>query len=363
MKSQKSLVAAAGIFAGALAASPNAFAHASLNVGGYGDISVGGANSTGAAKVYTGGTTGGGISGSYTASGATGGNEVWTNGTIAEWTGAQGHPSATSNSVLPSVGYIGLHNNSTQRLIETGNYCGATASAECQANAVGTGTNSLTATSTTLANVNGDSLLRQVWNINHRAAGAQYDGGPSPSNLLPTDLSLSVAGNSWNGDLQYHSGMDVLNPHVSTGTTGNLEQNILALPAATGQNVYLNIKVFDDTSDNMAAQQLGFALYGGWDKGNGMSDLTLIGSSLAAIDGYASLSYQLIGTFLGEYSVLVGDNSSIGGQYKMHASITTGTALYSVAAQPVPIPAAAWLFGGALTSLFGLRRRKLAVTA
>jgi hypothetical protein len=347
---RKQKLTLASCLLGLVFTAPSAYAHTTFNVGGFGDLTTGASNSTiggsGANKIYTGGTTGGGLAGSLNKSGSTNGNEIWVNESPeTEWVGPTGpnHAGSSSGSVLPSAAYVGMHSLTQDRLIETGFYGGSAAA--CAANGdcpLG-------------ANTNGNSLLRQVYTQNHNASF--YVGGPSNTNLLPTDFSLAVAGNSWNNG-QYNTGMDVLNPHVSGYQFGfpndfnahpSLEQNLLDL-AGPGAQVFLNIDVYDDTSDGLGSQQMGVALYGGWDDGNGLNDLTFIASALAPVEGgNAKLTYELKNTYFGEYTVLVGDNSANGGQYKARFTITA-----------VPIPAAAWLFASAMAGFLGLsRQRKL----
>lgn len=352
MKRGKRSILMTGLLLSLAASAPNVFAHATYNVGGFGDISTGASNSTiggaGEAKIYTGGTTGGGLAGSLQHSGSTNGNEVWTNESPAtEWIGPTGpnHAGSSAGSVLPSAAYVGLHTPTNNRVLETGVYGGSAAT--CAANGDCAG-----------VNTNGNSLLRQVYTQNHSAAF--YTGGPSNSAPLPTDLALAVAGNSWQGG-QYNAGMDVMTPHVSGYQFGfpndfslhpNLEQNLL--DQAPGTQLYLNIEVSDDISDNLGSQQMGVALYGGWDDGNGLADLTFLGSALAAVaGGNAQLTYALHGTFFGEYTVLIGDNSGNGGQYKAFFGISS-TPLTT----PVPIPAPIWLFGSALCAWLGFGRRR-----
>lgn len=329
---------------------PSAQAHVTFNVGGFGDISVGASNSTiggeGATRIYLGGTTGGGLAGSLNHSGSTNGNEVWTNESPAtEWVGPTGpnHAGSSAGSVLPSAAYVGMHTPTQVRLLETGVY-GSRADI-CATNGDCAG-----------VNTNGNSLLRQVYTQNHNPSF--YVGGPSNTNPLPTDFALAVAGDSWNNG-EYNSGMDVLNPHVSGYQFGfpndftlhpNLEQNLL--DQAPGTQLYLNLDVFDDTSDGLGAQQMGVALYGGWDDGNGFDDLTFLGSALAPVGGNAQLTYALSGQYFGEYTVLIGDNNSHGGQYKALFTISS-TPLTA----PVPLPAAAWLFGSGVAALAAWARR------
>jgi hypothetical protein len=344
-----SMTCALGLSLHARAAS----AHATFNVGGFGDISTGASNSTiggeGATKIYLGGTTGGGLAGSLHHSGSTNGNEVWTNESPAtEWVGPTGpnHAGSSAGSVLPSAAYVGMHTPTQNRLLETGIYGSSATTCTTNGDCVG-------------VNTNGNSLLRQVYNQNH--APAFYTGGPSNTTPLPTDLSLAVAPHSWN-DGEYNSGMDVLNPHVSGYQYGfpndftlhpNLEQNLL--DQAPGTPLYLNMSIFDDPSDGLGPQQMGVALYGGWDDGNGLSDLTFLGKALAPVGGNAELTYALNSTYFGEYTVLIGDNSAVGGQYKAHFTISS-TPLTT----PVPLPAAVWLFGSGAIGLAALARHRAA---
>lgn len=84
-----------------------------------------------------------------------------------------------------------------------------------------------------------------------------------------------------------------------------------------------------------------------------MSDLTYLGSSLAPVGGNAQLSYALTGHYFGEYTVLIGDNSSYGGQYKALFTISS-TPLTT----PVPLPAAVWLFSSGIAAMAGLAQRR-----
>lgn len=181
----------------------------------------------------------------------------------------------------PSADYAGLHTPTQVRLLETGVY-GSTA-AVCTTNGDCVG-----------ANTNGNSLLCQVYTQNHNPSF--YVRGPSNTNPLPTDFALAVAGNSWNNG-QSNSGMDMLNPRVSGYRYGfpndfslhpNLEQNLL--DQAPGTPLHLNIDVFDDPTDGLGPQQMGAVLYGGWDDGNGLNDLTYLGSVLAPVGGSAQLT-------------------------------------------------------------------------
>lgn len=367
MKIPNPLLALLALAASLIGGVSTAHAHATFNIGGYGDIVSGAPNSTNTARVYASGNTGGGVTGSFFQSGTTSDSrEVWLNeAPVTEWIGPTGPnkplpPLNIGQTLLPSAAYVGLHSRSNIRTIETGVY-GSTASI-CATNGDCAG-----------VNTNGNSLLRQLYNANHRTvAGAFVEGEPSIVNPAPTDISLAVAPNSWQTDASgkpvYNTGMDVLTPHTSGYQFGyppppgsNLEDNLINLaPTATtpAGPTYLNIQVSDDTSDGLGAQQLGVALYGGWDDGNGLADLTLLGyASAAAPGGEASLTYQLDGYFYGEYTVFIGDLGNNGGQYKAFFG-TEVTPLTTVITNPVPLPAAFWLFGSAVLGFLGLGRKR-----
>lgn len=352
------------VFLASLCSMSAAQAHATFNIGGYGDITSGAPNSTNTARVYVSGTTGGGVAGSFFKSGTTSDSrEVWLNeAPTTEWIGPTGPnkplpPLNIGLDLLPSAAYVGLHSRTNTRLIETGVY-GSTAST-CATNGDCVG-----------INTNGNSLLRQLYNANHRApANAFTEGEPSNVNPAPTDISLAVAPNSWqtdaNGRPVYNTGMDVLTPHTSGYQFGfppppgsNLEQNLIDQAPNPGDPTYLNIRVSDDTSDNLGAQQLGVALYGGWDDGNGLIDLTLLGWATAtAPGGTATLTYLLDGYFFGEYTVFIGDLSGNGGQYKAFFG-TQATALTTPIIRGVPSPITLWLFCAALPGLLRFTRNQ-----
>jgi len=312
MKKVSTLLALAGVALGMLAATPAAYAHATYNVGGYGDIT----STNGTPSGSPGGTTGGGVSGSSFASGSSA-DPVWLNGA--------GSPIPGSTTV-PYLGYLGLHNAATTRVITTGTY------ASGQAN----------------------SLLGQAYTYNHLAANA--------TNQIPTDLALAVAPNSFSSFSSSTSfaggvnstGVDVGAIHVSTGT-GNVEQNVINL--AGGNPLYLNVILNGD--NGLGDQQLAFSLYHGWAQAgaNDLSGLTLITTQTFASAGAgAYYAYQLNGAAdpagqYGQYTVVVGALSGVGGKYSLSLSTSTTA---------VPIPAAVWLFGSSLLGVFGVGRRKQA---
>ncbi len=303
------LFAASVTILGALAASPAAFAHATYNVG-------------------------------------TGGAPVWANGTPSEWMS----PTAT----VPSSGYYGIHSISNKRVIQTGVY--------------GTAYNATTNTSgVTTAQLGGafggatptvgDSLLGQLYKYNEITNSPGSSTGDLPL------ASISTGANSWAGGVtDTNPGLSWGNIHASSGA-GNPEANLMA----AGVN-FLNITVGDD---NMFAGvgQLAFSLYQGWATGTGLSGLNLLGTVLASSPGQdIGLSILLSGQTLngagtqGEYTIVVGDQSGVGGEYRMALEAST-TARYNTVVSAVPVPGAVWLFGSALAGFAGLRRRKATIVA
>lgn len=293
---------------GALAASPAVHAHASLNAGG------------------------------------TGANPAWSNGAIADW--------MPNTVTLPSIGYLGIHANNSGRVIQTGVY---DAAVNVPNNSTGLG-------GAQFAGVDarhGDSLLGQVYKYNNNV-----------NNLtdLPTNVDISVGANSWAGGVSdTNTGLSWGNIHASNGT-GNPEANLIAL----GAN-FLNVTVGDDISNAtdllLGHQKLAFSIYQGWATGPGRQGLNLLGTVLAASAGDdIGLSIALSGQTLngagtqGEYTIVVGDQSGVGGRYKL-ALAASSTALYSNVVTAVPVPGAIWLFGSAMAGLIGFGRRKSAVAA
>jgi hypothetical protein len=130
------------------------------------------------------------------------------------------------------------------------------------------------------------------------------------------------------------------------------------------------ITLEDDLADNGANLRLGYALYGGWDTGAGASrhdtfitdpapvsnpfgsdDLTLLGWGVASSVGETLTTvFDLDSTYGGEYTIIIGALGGVAGNYKLTV-------------QPVPIPAAVWLFGSALVGVFTIGRRNSKATA
>lgn len=320
------LFSASVVLLGAMVASSSVFAHATYNDGG------------------------------------TGASPVWANGAPSEWMA----PTAT----LPSIGYLGIHSNNSGRVIQTGvyNYAFAASNSDVQSATSGKWTQKGPAGATTaqlggvysgVTPVVGDSLLGQVWNYNHQVdhAVAGYNS------YLGTAASVSAGANSWangvaNGIDAANTGLSFGNIHASAGTTGNLEQNLINLGAH-----YLNITVGDDALQS-GQGQLAFSLYQGWATGPGTQGLHLLGTVLAnSIGQDIGISVALSGQSLngqgaaGEYTIVVGDQSGFGGQYRM-AIASSATALYSNVVTAVPVPGAVWLFGSALAGLVSFGRRK-----
>lgn len=295
---------------GVLLASPAVHAHATLNVG------------TGAAP-------------------------VWANGTPAEWLAV--------DSTLPSLGYIGIHSGTNKRVIQTGVY-GAAYNATT--NPTGVTTADLGGVYGGATPSVGDSLQGQLYKYNTKPANA--------ANQLPTSGSISVGANSWangvaNGVDAANTGLSFGNIHASTGT-GNLEQNLINAGVS-----FINVTVGDDPL-SAGVGQLAFSLYQGWSSGPGMQGLNLLGTVLASSVGQdigisiALSGLSLNGAGTGEYTVVVGDQSNVGGQYRM--AVAAGTsASYSTVVSAVPVPGAVWLFGSAVAGMIGFGRRKAAVTA
>lgn len=286
---------------GALIASPSVFAHATYNVG------------------------------------ATGAEPVWTNGSPSEWLAA--------DATVPSIGYLGIHSLSNKRVIQTGFYVPANSiSAAALGGAFG-GANPTT----------GDSLQGQLYKFNE----VSNTPGSFAGDLPPTS-TVSVAANSW----ATGNGLSWGNIHVSSGT-GNPEANLM--PTVN----FLNITVGDDTLYN-GVGQLAFSLYQGWATGPGMQGLNLLGTALAGSIGEdIGLSIALSGLTMngagteGQYTIVVGDQSNVGGKYRMALEASTVaryannvvSAVSSLGGAPVPVPGAVWLFGSALAGFVGLRRK------
>ena len=133
---------------------------------------------------------------------------------------------------------------------------------------------------------------------------------------------------------------------------------------------FLNITVGDDPIYN-GVGQLAFALYQGWVTGPGLQGLNLLGTVLAENVGQdIGISLALSGLTMnapgteGQYTIVVGDQSGVGGKYRMaleaSAAARYGNVVSAVSsmAAPVPLPGAAWLFGSVMAGLLGLGRRQ-----
>jgi hypothetical protein len=274
--------------------------------------------------------------------GGTGALPIWTNGAITPW--------LPNNATVSSIGYLGIHSITNKRVIQTGVYGTAY---NATTNPAGVTTAQLGDTFGGATPVVGDSLLGQTYKYNNNAAN-------------PTDLALgaiSTGSNSWAaGVSDINTGLSFGNIHTSSSGAGNPEANLLA----NGVN-YLNISVGDDPLF-AGVGQLAFSLYQGWAQGPGLLGMNLLGTVLASSVGQdIGLSLALTGNQLngvataGEYTIVVGDQSAIGGQYRLALEASTTARYASVAA--VPIPGAVWLFGSALVGLVGYGRRKTAIQA
>jgi len=216
---------------------------------------------------------------------------IWTNGGVAEYTGA-----------LPVNWYCGLHAATQVRTIQTG---------------VG-------------ASPPSGSLLQQI---------VAYNTANDPD--LPTDRVIGVGGLSWtdpdNGNQGWGHGLDYGLIHVTPLDT------ILA-----GGPVKLTVTLTDDPSDGVAPK-FAYALYGGWDTSTtaerhqtfttnpspvnnplGSSGLTLIDFQVATSAGQTlSRSYDVDATYGGKYTLFVGALGGVKGQYQL----TAGLAPVGVSAQ------------------------------
>jgi hypothetical protein len=232
-------------------------AHVTYNVNGYGSGLLGSAN---------------GADGSLPGS--------WTNGGVAEYTGS-----------LTVHHYIGLHNATTVRVIQTG----------------------------VLPTPASGSLQAQV---------ATYNAGNDPD--YATDTVLAVGGKSWsdpaNSGQGWGHGLDYSLLHLSP------LGDILA-----GGPVLIEVKLEDDANDP-ANMQLAFALYQGWDTGAsserhqtfitspaplasnplGTTGLTLLDYAVAASAGETlTRVYRLADMGGEEFTIFLGAQGGVTGQYKL----------------------------------------------
>ena len=67
---------------------------------------------------------------------------------------------------------------------------------------------------------------------------------------------------------------------------------------------------------------------------------------------------RFMGTYLGQYSTVVGLNSTADREAYRDSTSNTGMGVYMVRTSAVPVPAAMWLFGSGLVGLIGVARRK-----
>jgi len=138
----------------------------------------------------------------------------------------------------------------------------------------------------------------------------------------------------------------------------------------------VTITVSPDPDNGSSLLRPAFGLWSGWDTSGGASrhqaylnngalnpmTAGVLGSTLGLVDssawavapgagGTATLTRWLAA---GAYTLILGGYDSAGGG---------GNAPYKamISAAAVPVPAAAWLFGGALASLIGVHRRKRVV--
>jgi hypothetical protein len=256
-----------GVLAAALAPAA-VHAHATYNISGYGSGLAGSTN--GADGLPADGTS------------------AWTNGPVADYTGA-----------LPVNWYCGLHSATQVRTLQTG-----------------------------LPTPPSGSLLQQV---------NSYNAANDPD--LPTDRVLAVGGLSWtdpaNGDQGWGHGLDYGLIHVSPVGT------ILA-----GGPAKLTITLMDDPSDSPSVR-LAYALYAGWDTSTtasrhqtfitspspvndplGSTGLTLIDFAVASsAGGVLSRSYDIDAAHAGEYTILVGALGGVAGQYQLTAGVFPDNAL------------------------------------
>jgi hypothetical protein len=262
------------LLAATLTGVPAAFGHATYNLQGYGENLAGSTNGADGDPVLPAGE--------------------WTNGPAEGYTGS-----------LPVNWYAGMHNDTQVRTIQTG---------------VG-------------ANAPSGSLAQQL---------LAYNDANDPDLSLATPV-LAVGGLSWldpgnvvNGQAQgWGHGLDYGIIHFTPLDT------ILANGPAR-----FTITLSDDPSDT-AVTKLAFALYGGWDTGAtsvrhqpfitqpapgddplGSTGLKLI-DSIAATSAGATLSrtYTLDDTYGGKYTVLIGGQDGVAGQYQLTVTTAPDAAL------------------------------------
>jgi hypothetical protein len=262
----------AGALVAVCALAGSAHAHATYNTAGYGS-GVGGSTN--------------GVDGMPAASPPA----TWTNGGVLDYVGT-----------LPATWYCGMHSTPSTRIIQTG-----------LAPAAPSG-----------------SFLQQV---------GSYNTSTDPD--LPTDMVLAVGGKSWsdpdNANQGWGHGLDYGLIHISPLDT------LLA-----GGPLKLVITLTDDASDGVATR-LAYAIYGGWDSGAssdrhqtfttspapvdnplGSTGLTLIDSVAASSAGATiARSYDVDPAYDGEYTILIGAQGGVSGQYSLTVGVYTDSALAS----------------------------------
>lgn len=189
---------------------------------------------------------------------------------------------------------------------------------------------------------------------------------------LPKSQTVSSAGATIATGVPFTIGMGA--KAYKDGTTNwGMTSDFGLIELAHGANV--TITVTSDGSDLRPA----FGLWKGWDTGSGSrhgnylangaintmapNPLGSSGLSLIDTDAWAVASTQgptafaTLTRFLaaGNYTMILGgyDGTTLGANLAYKATI-------SAAASPVPLPAAVWMFGGALMGWLGFQKRKMA---
>jgi len=257
MQTTRQSILLAATLMSTLAVAQSASAHVTYNINGYGSGLAGSANGNDGLLPGT-----------------------WTNGDVAEYVGT-----------LSIQHYIGMHNATTVRTVQTG--AGMTPAS--------------------------GSLLQQTNN---------YNTLNDPD--YPTDRVLAVGGKSWsdpaNGDQGWGHGLDYSLLHITP------VGDILA-----GGPVLIEVELSDDT-DDPASVQLAFALYHGWDTGAvtdrhqtfvtspaplasnplGTTGLTLLDYAVATTAGETlTRTYSLAAMGGEEFTIIVGAKGGVAGQYKL----------------------------------------------
>lgn len=183
---------------------------------------------------------------------------------------------------------------------------------------------------------------------------------------------LAVAGDSWSTG----QGLDYGLIHISCGTNSSTDN------CAKDGNVLVTITVTNDSDYPQYNGLLDVALYRATDTSSTSSRTSSANIGAAGVQGsdlgtpiwtasMTSLSNILFHKFIFDQSEWLATDKNAGDGIHEHGFYTlligahgannseNGVA-YSVlvTTSPVPVPAAAWLFGGALASLIGVNRRK-----